>query len=503
MPDLDKRSHWENLHQSFRQKINGVYLLSNGSGSNPLRRYNRTTGTVQTLIRGARRRRVRLRAVGSGWSFSPVAATDGFLLNTKQLTLPFSVKKTVTRKGSPAGLFLFQCGMTISAIGRYLRKKRRSLKTTGASNGQTLAGAVSTGTHGAALDFGSMQDFVVAIHLATGQARSVWLERASYPVVKASLAKKLDADLVRDDALFDAALVGFGSFGVTLGLLVATAPRFLLETHRLRQPLNDDLMEAMNTQSFTGLDLPRPGVRPHHFELLINPHDLGGDTEAMVTVMYKQPYRDDYDRPALGEDDVGLGDDALAFLSRFFDLLPFGASGPVIRRVVTSILASQYKAFAAQLGTQAEVFAATSSRGKLASSGIAVPAERTSDALDLLLRTHKRYGPFPGAIGMRFVKGTRATLGFTRYPQTCVLELDGVYGDRARRFYGKLWPAFERSDIPHTYHWGKLHRLTPRRVANMYGNAVEDWIAARKSLLGTATREVFSSPFLESIGLTR
>ena len=68
-------------------------------------------------------------------------------------------------------------------------------------------------------------------------------------------------------------------------------------------------------------------------------------------------------------------------------------------------------------------------------SALGVPLERTDEALDLLLSvTHER-GPFAGVYGLRYVKQSRALLGFTRFGTTCVFDLDGVDSKRTRTFF--------------------------------------------------------------------
>ena len=54
---------------------------------------------------------------------------------------------------------------------------------TGASNGQTIVGAMSTGAHGSSFDVGAVQDYIIGMHLIVGPNRHIWLERKSAPVV--------------------------------------------------------------------------------------------------------------------------------------------------------------------------------------------------------------------------------------------------------------------------------------------------------------------------------
>jgi hypothetical protein len=87
-----------------------------------------------------------------------------------------------------------------------------------------MAGAISTGTHNAAIHVGSMQDTVKGIHLVILN-ETVFLQRSSDPVVTDLYRMDIGADRVwSDDDLFNAALVNFGTFGIIHGFLILTEP---------------------------------------------------------------------------------------------------------------------------------------------------------------------------------------------------------------------------------------------------------------------------------------
>ncbi|WP_211237816.1 hypothetical protein [Aquimarina latercula] len=113
--------------------------------------------------------------------------------------------------------------------------------------------------------------------------------------------------------------------------------------------------------------------------------------------------------------------------------------------------------------------------------------------------------PFPGGISLRYVKGTKALLGFTKFAKTCVLELDGVDSKVTREFYDKIWNRLEAKNIAYTLHWGKINfNLNYNRIQKMYGAAiVQHWIDSRNELLDNNTREVFTNKFLEQCGLNK
>jgi len=177
---------WENRHQNFTQKLKqgaSFKIKNDATISKGIDKYNATTKNLQWIIGHAIDNNIRLRAMGSGWSFSKVAVSEGGILDTKSLRLNFSVNKTnicneYSAKGGIAeDLFFVQCGVSILQLNSKLEKEKRpnrSIKASGASNGQTIAGALSTGTHGAAFNVGSIQDFVTGIHLIVGKDRHIW-----------------------------------------------------------------------------------------------------------------------------------------------------------------------------------------------------------------------------------------------------------------------------------------------------------------------------------------
>src|SRR5205085_12100877 len=115
-------------------------------------------------------------AVGASWSLSGAAASHGRLIDTLALNwaLPADATSVVNAyRGDPAVLMYLQCGVSVREANGILfdQPTQLALKTSGASNGQTMAGAVATGTHGSRFRFGGMQDYVVGMHLITGPDR--------------------------------------------------------------------------------------------------------------------------------------------------------------------------------------------------------------------------------------------------------------------------------------------------------------------------------------------
>ena len=490
---------WEPKHHTFTQRIERLYDVWNPKGRPSAKGLRATTEAFQEIIAEAVRDGARLRALGGAWSSSRVNTTDGRIINTKTLNWVFKMSERNVHAfypGEPADLLLAQGGIMIAELNDYLAGKGRSLKTTGASNGQTIAGAMSTGTHGAALDVGPIPNFVVGIHLITGPDRHVWLERASYPVVTDAFPERFGAELIRDDTLFDAAVVSFGSFGIIQAVMIETEEIFLLEATRRRMPFDETLKHTLNTLDFSRLPTPHPGERPYHLEVVRNPYDEEG--LAYVTTMYKRPYREDYPRIDFSAGKYRPGDDAAGFIGELLDTVP-----RLIPTALNALIGPLYGEYELKVGKLGEIFYNTTNRGKSAACSLGIPLSMASTAMERALAVHEERGPIAATVALRFVKASKALLGFqTQAPTMCIVDLDGVLSDRMVNFFEGVWEAFEEDGIPYTMHWGKLNGiLDEARVRQKYGSAVEDWIAARHTLLDEASRRVFTNGFMERCGL--
>ena len=490
---------WENRHLTFKQPVDGLYDMWNADHDDLIEGYNAMTAAVQDFIHSAIRDKTTVRALGAGWSWTRIAATDGRILNTKGLNQKFNISASSVSPrytGSPQHLLFAQCGVSVQEINHFLRTKNQCLRTSGASNGQTIAGALSTGTHGAAFDFGAIPEYVVGLHLITGPDRHVWLERASYPVVANSMAERLGAELLRDDELFNAALVSFGSFGFIHGILLETDDIFLLECHRQKRAFDAPMRQLLETLDFNlPVELPYGNERPYHLQALVNPYNLKGG--AFINTMYKRPYGREYQAPDISSDGFAPGDDGPAFIGGLGDVV-----SALVPLTVNTLLKTEYKPFSDVWGIPGEIFNNVTTHGKVLSAAFAVPLEHVNRTTDIMLALNHTEGPFNGVFAYRFVKSSTATLGFTKFePVSCVMEMDGMYSNGNVRFCKKVWDAMDLERIPFTSHWGKVSDLSPVRLETMYGEKLSAWKAARKRLLDAESLAVFTNPQIVEWGL--
>lgn len=516
-------TNWENRHENFT-----VTFLKDAcfnmrlpfAFSEKEKNYHATTKNFQWLIKHAIERGIRLRAIGGGWSFSEVAVADG-IVDTRELRDFYSIGDSflsgeyLAKGGKGDNLIFTQCGMSMLQISRELEKENgwlRSLKASGASNGQTVAGATATGTHGAAYEVGAVHDTIIGMHIITGPDRHVWLERESNPVASPDFIAWLGAELVQDDDIFNSAVVSFGSFGFVHSLLIETEPIFLLEKHTSANvPYNDDLKAAINDLDFTRIKdfLPYPldaGSPPlYHFEVLFNPHKFAFDDPdkgVFFKLMYKIPFTDDYEKPVVNPK-YQYGDELLGVIQTVLDLMPNILQRQLIPGLVTKLLPEIFVPGEIVKGTVGETFGNTKVRGQALSAAIGIDSKDASKVLEEIIDLNKQI-PFAGAAALRFVKGSEALLAFTKFPVTCVLELDGVEAKTTRNFFNKICNRLEEIGVSYTLHWGKVNfNLTEERVRTMYGDdAVDTWIESRKKLLDVDSAKVFTNDFMIRCGLS-
>lgn len=198
---------------------------------------------VHVVARATKEKR-RLHAIGSGWAFENIAASDAWVVSLKNLSRRLDNVVNPTsgaltdewrdKQLAPAGsskLVHVEAGIELGALNELLDKDGLSMPTLGGSNGQSLAGAISTSTHGGDWEKPPLPDFVRAIHLVTEGGREVWIERDTDRITKnnnllMSVLTCPDTEVIRDDDVFNSTVVSFGRFGVIYSFILEVRRAF-------------------------------------------------------------------------------------------------------------------------------------------------------------------------------------------------------------------------------------------------------------------------------------
>lgn len=506
---------WDTFHNNGPYPTKRLYK-TNLDGSLPflIDKYNDAAAEIQRLIKNALDKQEGFRAYGSAWSMSHIAHhKDNMHFNAMM-----NLKKAVSADELHAdttflqeNLFFFQCGVVVKEISNFLFSHGKSLKASGASNGQTIGGCISTGVHGSALNVGSMQDSVVGINLIIGDTAAdiVYLERHNKPALNDVFANRIKARVIRNDDLFYTALVGLGSFGFIHGVVIEAEDRFLLNRY-VRKIHKDKAMELAGTMDFENSDFIIPGEtdaggkprRPFHYKVFINPYV--NDPFYVVEVMYKNLYRTDYPDPVPRIKTAIYRDLIILFTKiaeRHKNSIP-----KLIKLLQTSILPAVDND---TTGTIAEIFWDAPYQGPAYACAVGIDHKDSPKALELLTGLARTEGPVPGIYAMRFIKQSKAMLAFTKFPITCMLEIDGLIWKPKKnkiisleKFCTRIIEVLQAHNIPFTLHWGKNADWSfPGLIEYMYGNNAQRWKEYRSALLRKETAMLFANGFLNDIGL--
>jgi hypothetical protein len=501
---------WKGEHQTYNQAIDGVHSFEDvdipDDALGQIDAYNQVTGELCDLIAKAVANGKTLRAYGSAWSLSKCGVTEHELLNTAALTIGLRPGPTHLHPGYDGAkldrLRFLECGASIASINEYLHGEKLSLKASGSNSGQSLAGVISTGTHGSAYNFGACQEFVVGLHLILGPTKHVYLQSLSNPVVNQSWCDKFGAALLSDDTLFRSALVSFGSFGIIHGVMVETRDRFLLRSYRRFEPLDAGLWDTIGTLNFDSINLPKPKDTLYHFEVFFNPNAGTPPNEAVVMMMFEEDWHD-YTPPVWNAGTGGLSASGLDIMGQLVTSLPASVSG-LIKSSLNDEVRRKFAPYE-KVGAIKDLFRGEVTRGKTLACGVGLPLDKAVQALNIAFDTYKNFGAvLPLLVSVRYVKGTQATLGFTKFATTCVLELDAVNVSETRDYVKAVWKGLADAGINFTLHWGKFNTyLSAARVVNMYGQeSVDKWKASRAALMESIdVSRVFDNAFIKKAGL--
>jgi FAD-linked oxidoreductase len=173
----------------------------------------RSIRELQQVVASAAQRGLRLKAIGTGHSFTGVGLTDGVQVRLDQFT-------GVDRVDLDSGLVTVRAGTSLQHLNEALWQVGLALTNLGDVDVQTIAGAISTGTHGTGARFGG---------LAT-QVRGLQLVCADGTLLNCSPDS--------DPDVFAAARVGLGALGVIGNVTLQCEPAYALAAAEAPAPLD-------------------------------------------------------------------------------------------------------------------------------------------------------------------------------------------------------------------------------------------------------------------------
>lgn len=366
-----------------------------------------------------------VRVPGTGHSFTPVVITDGTLINIDGHAGLVSADKGT-------GLARVKAGTKISDLGKPLLDAGLALANQGDINRQSIAGAISTGTHGTGVTLGNLSTQVHAFRLVT----------ADGSVLECSRDEHAD--------VFDAGRVSLGTLGVMAEFTLQCVEAYTLRETGGRMNV-DEMFEQIH-------DLVA-GNR--HFEFFWFPFA----DEVLVKFLNPTDADPRPPRPAGKLDHYAMT--AACEMSR---VAPF-LRGP-LQRFLTSQAGGRYMGGEREFSQKGRVRHAyeafPSDRDvRFNEMEYAVPIENGPDCVRAVAKhMREKGGNFVFPIEYRTVRGDDIWMSPFEGRDSATIAVHQY----AKQTYRKLFDGVE--DIFKQYggrpHWGKLHTQTAKELRDIY-----------------------------------
>jgi FAD-linked oxidoreductase len=371
------------------------------------------------VVRHAARTGQSIRVVGGGHSFSPLVATDGVILSLDRL-------QGVIEIDAPSRTARVRAGTRLWALGAPLAAGGFAMENLGDINVQSIAGAISTATHGTGAALGNLATQICGLKFLTADGETISASPAENP------------------ELFAGGCVALGSLGVLTEITLRLVPSFRLKLERGKSNIEDCLAQAdslvANNRSFEFYWLP------HTDTVLTKAWNV---TDEPADNMGWQRY----------VSEVLLENTAFGLLCRLGKAVP--PFCPSISRSCASL---------ASAGTQIDASyssLATVRRVRFNEMEWSIPANRGAEALsEIRALIARREFPLMFPLEYRWVRGDDLWLSPNYGRDSVHISVHQYRGmPFARYFDGVQAICLNHGGRPH---WGKCHSLAAPQLSTLY-----------------------------------
>ncbi|UUU39543.1 D-arabinono-1,4-lactone oxidase [Streptomyces sp. NBC_00162] len=384
-----------------------------------------SVGELQEEVRRAAEQGLRVKAVGTGHSFTAAAATDGVLVRPQALAGIHSIDRA-------AGTVTVAAGTVLKDLNVALAKEGLSLTNMGDIMEQTVSGATSTGTHGTGRDSASIAAQIRGLELVTADGRLLTCSEKEHPEV------------------FAAARLGIGALGIVTAITFAVEPVFFLTARE--EPMGFDRVTAEFDQHF---------AENEHFEFYWFPHTGNCNT--------KRNNRSQGPAAPPGPVSSWIEDELLS--NGIFQVV--NSLGRAVPATIPAIARVASRALSARAYTDIPYKVFTSPRRvRFVEMEYALPRERVVEALRELRAMVDRSGlrvSFP--VEVRTAPADDITLSTASGRETAYIAVHMYRGTP----YQAYFTAAERIFTAHggRPHWGKVHTRDAEYLAGVYPRFAE------------------------------
>lgn len=546
MPKIDfgSKNGWQNYHLTVGNDI-PRYVTYDASDLGPCdqpstvsgpERFRMTSGPLQSYLSYAYREGLVAGLLGTGWSFSPLVGRHELELDLTGLrgcSIADDRDLHAECRVPSDEIALVSGGTTLRCLAEWAAclSPKRSIVTSGTHLGPTVAGGFGTASHGSRLGFGGVQDMVLGMHLVTGPDKSVWIERNAAPVLSDEAAQQFsNRSPIRDDDVFADALVHLGGMGIVNGVALRLVPYVAYDVLAVVQPLWKGWSGAIQEGRFADIAAHLGHAdTPVFYEVSIDPFDQDVGRKAIHLMYFLAgpglvPPGGGRDSPLPRASDAitAYVEALLSTGSLNPNQPPFSAFG-----YYEQIFREAYKEFTLPIEPDSpkrgwerlhQDQITGNFPGALYNASYAVPRSEFGRALPLLAEAADGLQQ-SFLYTMRFVTDSSGTLAFTRFPETVVIEIDGVsdqapdevkhLGVFTKTGAMKIRTEFDTAGLDYSMHWAKLGQLDAPKVERDFGATCDPrslagrWNRTRLNLVGKSGDRLFRNDALLAYGLIK
>ena len=438
----------------------------------------KTYQELLAIVNFAKANSLKVKAIGSGHSFSDIVQTTDLLIDTHELKGVIPLDASLIKPGvETSTLFHVECGITIHDLNSALEQKGLALLNMGGYDAQTIIGATSTATHGSGITLGPLSSSIVSIVLISDEGVTYRIEPSAGITDRAKYMHEYPTNvLVQDDDWFNAVTVGMGCLGVVYSVILRVAKLYYLSETRVISDwdaVRNDLAEGSVLDKY------------RHYEVLVNPYAIDGKHTCMVTMrdIADKPTKPIWDRPhrnffselisAIPDIEKGL----LFLFDTFPEVAPYLINEAMKSLEDAGYVNVWYKIL--NIGTANDISAY--------SAEVGFPMTTFIDAVEDILAMAERMREsgkvyLTSPFSLRFVKKSDAFLAMQEGRDTCMIEMPTINGTFAGfnilRQYETL--MYKHSGRPH---WGQVNHLTGSHdfIRTMYPK-YDRWMQVYKQL---------------------
>ncbi len=360
----------------------------------------------------------RVKVAGSGHSFTDIACTDGVMIDMT------AMRRVLAVDGNEVTV---EAGITLHDLGEELRSRGLAMENQGDVDPQTLAGAISTATHGTGAGYGNLSSQVTGVRLVdgTGEVRDI-----------------------RDGDELRAARVSLGALGAISAVTLRCVPAFTI--HRLDEPRPlDDLLPRLDEL-----------VDSHdHWEAFVMPY-----TRRALTLTSERTDREPRPRGRAGAfmQDVVLENAVLGAFCRTGRAFP--RLIPSLNRALAGLMSGSE-----HLDASNRVYANTR-LVRFTEMEYAIPREHAAEALERVLALiERRRLPIGFPIEFRVTAPDDALLSTAHGRPTAYIAVHQYVGMEFETYFRAVEAIMD--EYGGRPHWGKRHYQTAATLRPRY----PDW----------------------------